>query len=71
MCVISTPVLHDIKDVEDVSLVLQSWTLFQLPHQRSKVRVALRVPRQVQISSTVGLEMDVRVRQIDFREIQK
>lgn len=64
--VVSVSVLHHVKDVEYVSLVLQSWTLFQLPHQRCKVRVALRVSRQVQISSTMGLVRDVGVRQIHF-----
>lgn len=54
-------VLHYVKDVEYVSLVLQSWTLFQLPHQRCKVCVALRIPRQVQLGSTVRLVGDVRV----------
>lgn len=54
--------LHYVKDVEYVSLVLQSWTLFQLPHQHCKVCVALRVSRQVQISSTVGLVRDVSVK---------
>lgn len=57
-------VLHYIENVEDVSLVLQSGTLFQLPHQCRKVCVALRVSRQVQISSTVEL---VSVKQMHFR----
>lgn len=61
-------VLHYVKDVEYVSLVLQSRTLFQLPHQCCKVCVALRVPRQVQISSTVGLVRDVRVNILKSQE---
>lgn len=48
-------ILHHIEDVEYVSLVLQSRTLFQLPHQCCKIGVALRVPWQMQISSTEGL----------------
>ena len=51
-------VLHYVEDVEDVGLVLQRRTLSQLPHQRCKVRVAMRVSRKVQISSTVGLQRD-------------
>lgn len=65
--VASVSALHYVKDVEDVSLVLQSWTLFQLPHQCCKVCVALGVSRQVQISSTVGLMRNANVRQMHFR----
>lgn len=54
-------VLHDVKDVEKVSLVLQRGALLQLPNQSCKVCVALRVLRQVQISTTVGLSRDIRV----------
>lgn len=69
MCVVVfMSVLHYVKDVEYVSLVLQSRTLFQLPHQCCKVCVALRVPRQVQISSTVGLVRDVRVNMLKSQE---
>ena len=64
---VSVSVLHYVKDVEDVSLVLQSWTLFQLLHQRCKVCVGVGVSRQVQIGSTVGLVRDAKVRQMHFR----
>lgn len=64
---VTISVLHYVENVEDVSLVLQSGTLFQLPHQRRKVCIALRVSRQVQISSTVELVRDVGVRQMYFR----
>lgn len=53
--VASVFILHNVKDVEDVSLVLQSWTLFQLPHQRCKICISMGVSRQVQFSNTVGL----------------
>lgn len=63
VCVyVSMSVLHYIKDVEYVGLVLQRRTLFELPHQRCKVCVPLRVSGQVQVSSTVGLEREVGVR---------
>lgn len=48
-------VLHHVEDVEQVSLVLQGWTLLQLPNQGCKVCVALRVLRQVQLSRSVRL----------------
>lgn len=55
VALLSVAILHDVKDIKDVSLVLQCWTLFQLPHQPYEVCFALWVSRQVQISSTVGL----------------
>lgn len=64
-------VLHHVEDVEDVRLVLQSRTLFQLPHQRCEVGVALRVSRQVQVGSTVGLEKTLRVNRVKSSEKKK
>lgn len=61
-------VLHYVEDVEDVGLVLQRRTLSQLPHQRCKVGVALRVPRKVQISGAVGLHRDIRDLCIKFEQ---